>query len=166
MMEGAAEYMANYTLFKLIDNGTLDFEKSWGTLREKMQKTVQSRFGVYRDEKTLAMGIEELAQMSSDLNHIDVKDKSSVFNTDIVEALELHNLMQISRSVGASAINRTESRGAHARDDYPDRNDKEWMKHTIMWLDGKMKTKVDYRDVHLNTLTNEVATVPPAARVY
>ena len=130
-----------------------------------MQKTVQSRFGVYRDEKTLAMGIEELAQMSSDLNHIDVKDKSSVFNTDIVEALELHNLMQISRSVGASAINRTESRGAHARDDFPDRDDDNWMNHSIVWMKDD-KFEVTKRPVRMTTISNQAKVIAPEVRVY
>jgi len=126
---------------------------------------VQSRFGVYRDEKTLAMGIEELAQMSSDLNHINVKDKSSVFNTDIVEALELHNLMQISRSVGASAINRTESRGAHARDDFPDRDDDNWMNHSIVWMKDD-KFEVTKRPVRMTTISNQAKVIAPEVRVY
>jgi succinate dehydrogenase / fumarate reductase flavoprotein subunit len=138
---------------------------SVGQLREKMQKTVQSRFGVYRDEKTLAMGIEELAQMSSDLNHINVKDKSSVFNTDIVEALELHNLMQISRSVGASAINRTESRGAHARDDFPNRDDDNWMNHSIVWMKDD-KFEVTKRPVRMTTISNQAKVIAPEVRVY
>ena len=84
---------------------------SVGELRERMQKTVQKRFGVYRESETLKLGNDELASMSQDLKHIKVKDQSDVFNTDLVEALELHNLMQVAGSVGVSAEQRTESRG-------------------------------------------------------
>ena len=83
-----------------------------------------------------------------------------------VEALELENLMQQAIVTIKSAEQRKESRGAHSHEDFPDRDDKNWMKHTIMWLNDKNKTKVDYRDVHQNTLTNEVQSIPPAARVY
>jgi succinate dehydrogenase / fumarate reductase flavoprotein subunit len=130
-----------------------------------MQKTVQSRFGVYRDEETLALGNEELARLSSDLAHIEVKDKSSVFNTDIVEALELHNLMQISRSVGASAINRTESRGAHAREDFPDRDDENWMNHSIVWM-NEDKFEVTKRPVRMTTISNKAKVIAPEVRIY
>ena len=138
---------------------------SVGQLRDKMQKTVQSRFGVYRDEETLALGNEELARLSSDLAHIEVKDKSSVFNTDIVEALELHNLMQISRSVGASAINRTESRGAHAREDFPDRDDENWMNHSIVWM-NEDKFEVTKRPVRMTTISNKAKVIAPEVRIY
>ena len=130
-----------------------------------MQKTVQTRFCVNRDEKTIAIGIEEVDQMSSDLNHIDVKDKASVFNTDIVAALELHNLMQISRSVGASAINRTESRGAHAREDFPNRDDDNWMNHSIVWMKDD-KFEVTKRPVRMTTISNQAKVIAPEVRVY
>ena len=97
---------------------------------------------------------------------IGIKDRSLIFNTDLVEALELENLMQQAIITMKSADQRKESRGAHSHEDYPERDDKNWMKHTIMWLNDKNKTELDYRDVHLNTLTNEVAPIPPAARVY
>jgi succinate dehydrogenase / fumarate reductase flavoprotein subunit len=138
---------------------------SAGQLREKMQKTVQSRFGVYREANTLALGNDELARLSSDLSHIEVKDKSSIFNTDIIEALELHNLMQISRSVGASAINRTESRGAHAREDYPNRDDDNWMNHSIVWMKDD-EFKVTKRPVRMTTISNQAKVIAPEVRVY
>jgi succinate dehydrogenase / fumarate reductase flavoprotein subunit len=100
------------------------------------------------------------------MDSIAIKDRSLIFNTDLVEALELENLMQQAIVTIKSADQRKESRGAHSHEDFPERDDKNWMKHTIMWLNDKMKTKLDYRDVHQNTLTNEVQSIPPATRVY
>ena len=85
-----------------------------------MQKTVQKRFGVYRESEALSLGNQELSDMYKDLKHVKIVDKSDIFNTDLIEALELHNLMEVAGSVGVSAEQRTESRGAHAREDYPD----------------------------------------------
>ena len=108
----------------------------------------------------------KIDKISIDMKSVSIKDKSLIFNTDLIESLELENLMQQAIVTMRSADQRKESRGAHSHEDYPDRDDKDWMKHTIMWLNEKNKTKLDYRDVHLNTLTNEVASIPPAARVY
>ena len=88
-----------------------------------------------------------------------------IFNTDLVESLEVENLMGQAMATIVSAENRRESRGAHAREDYPDRDDEHWMKHTLAWLDGD-EVRLDYRQVHLRTLTDEVEVVPPKARVY
>jgi succinate dehydrogenase / fumarate reductase flavoprotein subunit len=138
---------------------------SVGELRERMQKTVQKRFGVYRESETLKLGNDELASMSQDLKHIKVKDQSDVFNTDLVEALELHNLMQVAGSVGVSAEQRTESRGAHAREDFPDRDDENWLKHTLFWGDVT-DYKVTHRPVRMTTLSNQISVIPPQVRVY
>ena len=138
---------------------------SVGELREKMQKTVQKRFGVYRESETLKLGNDELASMFQDLKHIKVKDQSDVFNTDLVEALELHNLMQVAGSVGVSAEQRTESRGAHAREDFPERDDENWLKHTLFWGDAT-DYKVTHRPVRMTTLSNQISVIPPQVRVY
>ena len=138
---------------------------SVGELREKMQKTVQKRFGVYRESETLKSGNDELLSMSKDLKHINVNDKSDVFNTDLVEALELHNLMQVAGSVGISAEQRTESRGAHAREDFPDRDDENWLKHTLYWGNSE-DHRISHRPVRMTTLSNQISVIQPQVRVY
>jgi succinate dehydrogenase / fumarate reductase flavoprotein subunit len=141
-------------------------ETSVGEVRNSMQNAMQKHAAVFRSTSSMDEGVKKVDTIAKGMDGIGIKDRSMIFNTDLVEALELENLMQQAVITIRSAEQRKESRGAHSHEDFPDRDDKDWMKHTIMWLDGKMKTKVDFRDVHLNTLTNEVATVPPAARVY
>ena len=100
------------------------------------------------------------------MDNIDIKDKSLVFNTDLVEALELHNLMAQSKVTLYSALNRKESRGAHAREDYKERDDKNWLVHSLAWLNEKGDVNMGSRAVHMNTLTNHVQPIPPKRRVY
>ena len=97
---------------------------------------------------------------------VGIKDRSLIWNTDLIEALELDNLMSQALVTIRSAEQRKESRGAHSHEDFPERDDENWMKHTLMWLDENNKSRLDYRDVTLTTLTNEVAPIPPKARVY
>ena len=138
---------------------------SVGELRGKMQKTVQKRFGVYRESEALSLGNQELNDMYKDLKHVKIVDKSDIFNTDLIEALELHNLMEVAGSVGVSAEQRTESRGAHAREDYPDRDDENWMKHTLAWKDND-QFNITHRPVRMTTLSNQISVIQPQVRVY
>jgi len=134
-------------------------------LRLKMQKTMQSKCAVFRTEKTLKEGVEQIRKPYDGLQDISVKDKSLLFNTDLVETLEFDNLIRQALTTMDSAYNRKESRGAHAREDYSKRDDKNFMKHTLAWQSDK-KVEIKYRDVHSRTLTNDVQYFPPKERVY
>ena len=134
-------------------------------LRLAMQKTMQSKCAVFRTEKTLKEGVDEIRKSFDGLEDISTKDKSLLFNTDLVESLEFDNLIRQAMTTMDSAYHRKESRGAHAREDYSKRDDKNFMKHTLAWQDGS-EVKVKYRDVHARTLTNDVQYFPPKERVY
>ena len=134
-------------------------------LRLSMQKTMQSKCAVFRTEKTLKEGVDEIGKTYDGLESVSVKDKSLIFNTDLVETLEFDNLIRQAVVTVNSAYNRQESRGAHAREDYPKRDDEKFMQHTLAWCNGK-ETKIGYREVHKSTLTNDVQYFPPQERVY
>ena len=134
-------------------------------LRLSMQKTMQSKCAVFRTEKTLKEGVNEIRKSLEGMNDLSVQDKSLVFNTDLVETLEFDNLISQALTTMDSAYHRKESRGAHAREDYTKRDDKNFMKHTLAWQDGD-KVTIKYRDVHARTLTNDVQYFPPKERVY
>ena len=140
-------------------------EKSTSELRLAMQKTMQSKCAVFRTEKTLKEGVDEIRKTYDGMDSISVKDKSLIFNTDLVETLEFDNLIRQAITTVDSAYNRQESRGAHAREDFPKRDDEKFMQHTIAWCNGK-DTKIGYRPVGKTTLTNEVQYFPPQERVY
>jgi succinate dehydrogenase / fumarate reductase flavoprotein subunit len=134
-------------------------------LRSSMQKTMQSKCAVFRTEKTLKEGVDEIRKPLEGMNDISVQDKSLIFNTDLVETLEFDNLISQAITTMDSAYHRKESRGAHAREDFTKRDDKNFMKHTLAWQKGD-KVKIKYRDVHAKTLTNDVQYFPPKERVY
>ncbi len=134
-------------------------------LRLSMQKIMQSKCAVFRTEKTLKEGVEQIRKPQEGLSDVHVKDKSLLFNTDLVETLEFDNLVRQALTTMDSAYNRKESRGAHAREDFKKRDDKNFMKHTLAWQEGN-KVQIKYRDVHSRTLTNDVQYFPPKERVY
>ena len=137
-----------------------------GELRTSMQHIMQQKCAVFRTHDLISKGIEEYSKVESSMDDIDIKDKSLIFNTDLVEALELHNLMAQSKVTLHSALNRTESRGAHAREDYKERDDNNWLVHSLAWLNHKGDVSMGSRGVHMNTLTNHVQPIPPKRRVY
>lgn len=134
-------------------------------IRLAMQKTMQQHASVFRTAEVLAAGVEKMAAVRASFSQVSVRDTSLIWNTDLVETLELDNLLDQAYAAIAAAANRTESRGGHAREDYPERDDKNWLKHTLVWLQEN-NIKFDYRPVHMYTLTDEVEVVPPKKRVY
>ena len=135
-------------------------------LRLRMQKVMQNNCAVFRTGEVLEEGHKLIHDVHAAMADIHVTDRSLIWNSDLIETLELDNLMAQAVVTMDSAKNRTESRGAHAREDFPNRDDKDWMKHTLAWMDDKGKVKIDYRPVHAYTLTNDIAYIEPKARVY
>jgi succinate dehydrogenase / fumarate reductase, flavoprotein subunit len=138
-----------------------------GTIRLAMQRTMQRHCAVFRDGPLLEKGLRKLDEviemMRADLS---VTDRSMIFNTDLGEMLELDNMLAQASVSLYSAIGRRESRGAHALEDFPTRDDENWLKHTLCWRDDDGRLRLDYRPVHLQPLSNEVSSIPPKERVY
>ncbi|WPX99382.1 Succinate dehydrogenase flavoprotein subunit [Candidatus Megaera polyxenophila] len=135
-------------------------------LRLKMQRTMQDHAAVFRTEEVLEEGKKMMDDIRKEYDNISVTDRSMIWNSDLVEALELANLIDQAVLTVHAALNRKESRGAHAREDFLERDDKNWMKHTLLWLEENGMVKIDYKPVVLTTLTEEVEPVPPIKRVY
>ncbi len=158
----ADDHLARFDKFRNANGGT-----PTARLREKMQRTMQETCAVYRTGETLQEGVQRMEKVWAEAPDVKVTDRSMIWNTDLVETLEFDNLLGQAVVTVVGGLNRTESRGAHAREDFPDRDDEHWMKHTLAWLDTKTgKATIDYRPVHTNTMTNEVEYIPPKKRVY
>ncbi len=135
-------------------------------IRLDMQRVMQNHAAVFRTGETLDEGVQKLDDVFATFADVQVADRSLIWNTDLIETLELDNLLAQALVTMSSAANRKESRGAHAREDFRDRDDVTWLKHTLAWVDASGKVGIDYRPVHMNTLTSDVEAIPPKARTY
>ncbi|MEN9017077.1 MAG: succinate dehydrogenase flavoprotein subunit, partial [Hellea sp.] len=141
--------------------------KKTSEIRLRLQKAMQEHCAVFRTEDSMEEGVKKITDIAHSIKDIAVFDKTMVWNTDLMEALELDNLICQAMVTMASANNRKESRGAHAHEDYTDRNDKKWMKHTLAWYDSeKNKVKINYRPVHKYTMSDGIDYIKPKKRVY
>jgi len=135
-------------------------------IRNNMQRTMQKHAAVFRTGDSMQEGVEKMDEIFATFSDVKVSDHGLIWNTDLVETLELENLLVQAQATIQSALNRSESRGGHAREDFPDRDDESWMKHTLAWVDDKGKVDFDYRPVHMYTLSDEAEVIPPKKRVY
>ncbi|HEY5738452.1 MAG TPA: succinate dehydrogenase flavoprotein subunit [Gammaproteobacteria bacterium] len=136
------------------------------SIRTRMQRDMQKHAAVFRTGDSLREGVERLDQVFASFADVGISDRGLIWNTDLVETLELENLLLQAQATIHSALNRTESRGGHAREDYTERDDENWMKHTLSWVDDKGRVEFDYRPVHMYTLSDECKVIPPKKRVY
>jgi len=135
-------------------------------VRDDMQRSMQTNAAVFRTGETLQQGADEMRKIVDQFADVQVDDKNLIWNTDLVETLELENLLAQAQVIVHGALNRKESRGAHARDDFEERDDDNWMKHTLAWTDEQQNVSIDYRPVHMYTMSDEASVIPPKKRVY
>jgi succinate dehydrogenase / fumarate reductase flavoprotein subunit len=139
---------------------------STAQIRDDMQRTMQKHAAVFRTGKSMQEGVEKMNQVFASFDDIKISDRGLIWNTDLVETLELENLLLQAQTIIQGALNRPESRGGHAREDFTERDDENWMKHTLAWVDDNGEVKFDYRPVHMYTLSDECEVIPPKERVY
>jgi succinate dehydrogenase / fumarate reductase flavoprotein subunit len=165
--DSAERPLARLDKYRYADGGSPTAE-----IRLAMQRTMQADCGVFRTDRTLNEGVERIDKVFARMADVKTSDRSLIWNSDLMETLELDNLLSLAVVTMHCAANRKESRGAHMQEDYPDRDDKNWMKHTIAWFDGwggkapKDGVKIDYRPVHDFTLTDDIKPIPPKKRGY
>jgi len=157
-----------------VDNSLARFDKlryakgssRTSEIRLKMQRVMQEDAAVFRTGESLSQGVKRIAEVHNAFADVQVADRSLVWNSDLIETLELDNLRGQAVATMNAALNRQESRGAHAREDFPNRDDVNWLKHSLIWVDEAGTVKIDYRPVHMYTLTDEVQVIPLKARTY
>jgi succinate dehydrogenase / fumarate reductase flavoprotein subunit len=141
-------------------------EHSTASIRKKMQRTMQQYAAVFRTGDTLQQGLEQMQEISSCFENVGITDRGMQWNTDLLETFELENLLLQAQTIIAGALRREESRGGHAREDFPDRDDEKWMEHTLAWVDKEGAIRFDARPVHMVTLSDDCDVIPPMKRVY
>jgi len=141
-------------------------DKRTADIRDDMQRAMQQHAAVFRSGASMSEGVEKMNAVFASFEGVGINDRGLIWNTDLVETLELENLLSQAQTIIQGALNRQESRGGHAREDFSERDDENWMKHTLAWVDGKGVVGFDYRPVHMRTLTDECEVIPPKKRVY